>query len=1025
MRPSSLHVEGFTCFRDAQDVLDFGALSLFAISGPTGAGKSSILDAITFALYGYVPRLGKQGISDAVSLGRDRMAVRLEFVVGDRQFRVGRALRRKKAASVILEEITNGNPRLLADKVRDADEQIAALTGLQYETFIQTVLLPQGEFAKFLHSDPGERGKILRELLKLDVYERMRAQAEQESRQQQQHLRLMRERLEQDYADSTPENLHAAQLKLDEAIGQEALAKTASETAAQQLQEIQTWFAQSTELTSNRTRLKQLDSQREQISADRDRLDRARRAALVIPRIDTLDDASARVAGAQRELRQAHTQTEAAQSDVRRQSAAHEHAQHELTAIPGLRDRIQALDELRGVVERQRKVADEVQSTNSAIATTTKDHKAAVAELRKAESTSAAAERELADARTARKTIGYDADRYRALQHVVADAIRGRELHRHLTAARRQATVSANKATEAEVAAKDASASVEKHKAAFDRAHEQVSKAEAALQQARNANHAAALRPTLEQGEACPVCEHVIERLPRRLRAPELEAREDAVEQGKRAESKANRALEHSRETATGALSQAKERREVAEERAGDVEEVEKGIAKASKKVAGVVAVSERVAILSAEGFDAISNEADTCATLKQQFEAAGERINRAELARQQAGHRQDQASAAVQHLLSRSDELRTQLSQLEEEASQITSRIVAVTKSSDPAGERVQLAKQVAALEASERKAQEVLEAAKRSLERATATERGAEQGVTERQAEADRARTEAEAVLAESGFTDPTVARAAVLSVDAQQRLDASIRGYETERHQVEVRILELEKALAGRYVTEQDHREAGKEAHRAAAAHHATLEVLTRSRQDVERLTLQVERAVALRKEKAALEGRSAISEQLARDLKNDGFQRYLLEEAFRGLVEGASVRMKEWTNRYTLQWDDGAFYAIDHDNGGERRRAETLSGGETFLASLSLALQLSEEILRTVGAVQIDSLFIDEGFGTLDAEALEIVTDAIESLRSGGRMVGIITHIRDLTERLPGCIEIEKGLGQSRWQVARVG
>src|SRR6266850_2462712 len=110
MRPSSLHVEGFTCFRDAQDVLDFGA----------------------------------------VSLGRDRMAVRLEFVVGDRHFRVGRALRRKKAASVILEEITNGNPRLLADKVRDADEQIAALTGLQYETFIQTVLLPQGEFAKFL-----------------------------------------------------------------------------------------------------------------------------------------------------------------------------------------------------------------------------------------------------------------------------------------------------------------------------------------------------------------------------------------------------------------------------------------------------------------------------------------------------------------------------------------------------------------------------------------------------------------------------------------------------------------------------------------------------------------------------------------------------------------------------------------------------------------------------------------------------------------------------------------------------------
>ena len=200
---------------------------------------------------------------------------------------------------------------------------------------------------------------------------------------------------------------------------------------------------------------------------------------------------------------------------------------------------------------------------------------------------------------------------------------------------------------------------------------------------------------------------------------------------------------------------------------------------------------------------------------------------------------------------------------------------------------------------------------------------------------------------------------------------------------------------------------------------------MDSLTRCRQNVERLSTQVERAAALRAELIDLESHSAQSQQLARDLRNDRFQRYLLEEAFCGLVQGASVRMKEWTNRYTLDWDDGAFYAIDHDNGGERRRAETLSGGETFLASLCLALQLSEEVLRMAGAVQIDSLFIDEGFGSLDEESLEIVTEAIESLRTGGRMVGIITHIRALTERLPGCIEIDKGQGQSRWQLARVG
>ena len=105
-------------------------------------------------------------------------------------------------------------------------------------------------------------------------------------------------------------------------------------------------------------------------------------------------------------------------------------------------------------------------------------------------------------------------------------------------------------------------------------------------------------------------------------------------------------------------------------------------------------------------------------------------------------------------------------------------------------------------------------------------------------------------------------------------------------------------------------------------------------------------------------------------MATDLKGDRFQNYLLEEAFKALVAGASVRMRDISNRYTLEWEDSEFYVVDHDNAGERRRADTLSGGETFMASLCLALQLSEEVLKTSGALQMDSLFIDEGFGTLD-------------------------------------------------------
>ena len=172
--------------------------------------------------------------------------------------------------------------------------------------------------------------------------------------------------------------------------------------------------------------------------------------------------------------------------------------------------------------------------------------------------------------------------------------------------------------------------------------------------------------------------------------------------------------------------------------------------------------------------------------------------------------------------------------------------------------------------------------------------------------------------------------------------------------------------------------------------------------------------------------ALQQSFAVTAEMATDLKGDRFQEYLLEEAFKNLVASASVRMKAISNRYTLEWEDGEFYVVDHDNAGEHRRAETLSGGETFMASLCLALQLSDEVLRTSGALQMDSLFIDEGFGTLDSDALSEVTDAMEALRQeGGRMIGVISHRPELTDRLPGCIRVEKGTGESRWVLERVG
>jgi exonuclease SbcC len=118
-----------------------------------------------------------------------------------------------------------------------------------------------------------------------------------------------------------------------------------------------------------------------------------------------------------------------------------------------------------------------------------------------------------------------------------------------------------------------------------------------------------------------------------------------------------------------------------------------------------------------------------------------------------------------------------------------------------------------------------------------------------------------------------------------------------------------------------------------------------------------------------------------------------------------VAGASNRLRELNERYELAFTDNKFSVVDHDHGSQSRLADTLSGGETFLVSLALALELSEQVQQAAGAVRLDSLFIDEGFGTLDSETLDTVADAIESLSKTNRMVGVITHVAELHRRLP--------------------
>jgi len=199
-------------------------------------------------------------------------------------------------------------------------------------------------------------------------------------------------------------------------------------------------------------------------------------------------------------------------------------------------------------------------------------------------------------------------------------------------------------------------------------------------------------------------------------------------------------------------------------------------------------------------------------------------------------------------------------------------------------------------------------------------------------------------------------------------------------------------------------------------------AVASALGRAKSDVERIEQALADKAKLEQEAADLQVEHDVANQLALHLKSDRFQRWVVSEALQQLVSGATLLLRELSNgQYSLVVDDSANFLVkDHHNADETRLAKTLSGGETFLASLSLALALSDQLvdLATEGSARLESLFLDEGFGTLDAETLDTVAATVENLAARGRMVGIVTHVRELADRVPLQFRVTKGTGTSR-------
>ncbi|WP_284755585.1 SMC family ATPase [Curtobacterium sp. ME-Dv--P-122a] len=965
--------------------IDFAALAasgVFLLEGPTGSGKSTIIDAVVFALYGGLA--GSDASSDRLHSQHADPAVEpfveLVFETGAGTYRVRRTPQYdrpkqrgtgtvKQQASVQLFRLAAptdvaGEP--MSSRIPEVGVEIARIVGLDRAQFLQTVVLPQGEFARFLRSPGEDRRKLLQSLFGTQVYDRTAdelaarrraVQAEVEGADDRVRDALARFAQAADLAEADESVVAGTVASLRataDAAGAARTAAAAAATAATEHERSVTARAAALERRAALLRRQTvLDDDAPAIEQARAAVATAERAARVAAVADGLDAATVRAddsAAAAARLREQHAldAVDAQQvarrrdaltdalSDVRHLVAVEADADTRRTAIAEatatasrLTDDLAALDTALEARPTERARIVEAARTAS---TTAADAEAAAHEVARVQSLRAGlAARDRAELRVA------------GAERIVADA-------------RRRATE------------------------ALD--------AERSLRERRIAGLAGELGAALTPGDPCPVCGSTAH--------PSVAAPQDDHPTIQAVESAGDATRTADQQLADAAADLAVERAE-------------------HLRLTDVVGTVDTVAL-------------DAMAV------AANERVRAAhdaaalvlEHERERTAH--DTATRALERERNDLDARRTVLAST---AASDAERLEADLRSVHEAIDRL-----AALLDSDDGSSPASLRAVVDELDgRLTVLRAVAE--ADDRAAAAARARDERSAevarVLDEQGFPDVDAARAGLLDPDTVARFRSSISAAEAERAVVRAGLEDPAVVQAADDDPEQlDVPAAQAERVRATAElDEATRLAVTAAHraEAVEQCATEVDRTVRARQETSA---RSRAVVRLA-DVANGvasvnptgiTLGTYVLMRRFEDVVAAANDRLRGMlAGRFTLETSDeresgsrarrtGLALAVHDHTTDTVRDPRSLSGGETFTVSLCLALGLADVVQAEAGGVSLGTLFVDEGFGTLDPETLDDVIGQLSRLTAGGRQVGIVSHVEELKQRIPERIAVRR-------------
>lgn len=986
MRLHRLDITAFGPFADRQSV-DFDTLSaagLFLLHGATGAGKTSVLDAVCYALYGSVPGARQNG--QGISLRSDhadpdtRTEVRLELTVSGRRLEVTRQPPHERPKK-------NGRLGTTVDKAQtwlraydpagahwkelsrshhEIGTEFEQLLGMSREQFCQVVLLPQGDFARFLRADAEARGRLLGRLFDTrrfaDVEKRLaerRKATEARVREGDAALLADAHRMQQEAGDAMelPEQapgepglaeavLYAAAVarstareRLTIAHCRLAAAETAQAAAERTLADVRELARLQDRFTQARERAAQLAERAEDHHAAQQRMQRARKAETVAPALELREAAGIehRQAAAAEAAARALLPETFADADPTGLAAAARRAAEELGGLDSARRaerRLAELVEERAVLDRQERADDDV--------------------LRDAESW-------LADWDTLRTGLR---DRIDAAQEAATRAGQlavQRDPARHrLDAARRRDRL-ARDTEEARQRALDAD-----NHALDTRAHWLD------LKEQRLAGIAAELAARLTDGTPCAVCgatEHP---------AP---ARKTAGHIGREAEERAEAASRH------------------ADGQRGEAQR-ELGVVREALAAVTAEAGDASTARLAAAA-DELEREYTRARRDASALHGAQEELRRGEYEREQRLTGRGQAEVRTATRTARRDTLEREQATLEAELVQARGATGSV------AARAAQLERRTALLTDAAGAARAAEDAAQRLKD--------------------------ADARLADAayraGFDTPRAAADALLDDAGHRALQHRLDAWQSEEAAVRAVLAEPDTAAAAEHppadlaVAERDAVAATRRLRDAASVHDRAVSCGA----ELDRLSARaadgVRRLAPLRDEYDRVARLAALTAGTSTDNERKmRLESYVLAARLEQVAAAATVRLRQMSSgRYTLVHSDDragrrrsglGLHVVDAWTGRERDTA-TLSGGETFFVSLALALGLADVVTDETGGVRLDTLFIDEGFGSLDDQTLDEVLDVLDSLRERDRSVGIVSHVADLRRRIHAQLEVVKG------------